>query len=497
MAIEVRISGTTYKAADDFLIKQQAGAVSMSTVSVLKGSNPIPQPLQSAQILIDGAPVFYGLIATVQDPRRSTGYEPARYTIEIQSIEAILNFRMVKRNWYNKRVDEIVNDIFNDYLAEEGLTLGGISTTTVQIGAYRKTYSKVSEILDELAEKVGRTSYFISPEKKFYFLTRDEFPAIEAPDRVTNMSRSRAYGDLRSVQVVKGSTQSITGIHTNEVLRAGIAALSGTSGKIENIKSDATIRNPDAATLEAEALAANYAENEQTITCEIEGISGSSLYTLWRITPSRIINGQTVSTKWPAEYAGEYVVIERTISGAGGKVQTSLTLRNRNYFARYGYSLRKFEKAIAEVDEALTDIDISMSRTFFDQPIGPYKRGDLWIHDGALYQATTDRPAGVFFTADWVWSIRANVTVLIESTNGDKFRPGQSTSTTLIGRAFKNGVEITGTIPDSLFRWTRRSFFTPNDDAVWNANHQSGYKSVEVTTDSINARATYTLEILE
>ena len=251
MAIEVRISGTTYKAADDFLIKQQAGAVSMSTVSVLKGSNPIPQPLQSAQILIDGAPVFYGLIATVQDPRRSTGYEPARYTIEIQSIEAILNFRMVKRNWYNKRVDEIVTDIFTDYLAEEGLTLGGISTTTVQIGAYRKTYAKISEILDELAEKVDGASYYIAPDKKFYFLVRDEFPAIEAPDRVTNMSRSRSYGDLRTVQTVKGASAGILATWTNTALKAAIAALSGTSGKIEAIRDDSTIRNPTAAATEA------------------------------------------------------------------------------------------------------------------------------------------------------------------------------------------------------------------------------------------------------
>lgn len=340
MATEVRISGTTYKAADDFIIKQQAGAVSISTVSVLKGSNPIPQPLQSAQILIDGAPVFYGLIASVQDPRRSTGYEPARYTLDIQSIETILNFRMAKRNWYNKRVDEIVTDIFNDYLAEEGLTLGGISTTTVQIGAYRKTHAKISEILDELADKVDGASYYIAPNKKFYFLVRDEFPAIEAPDRVANMSRSRSYGDLRTVQTVKGASAGILATWTNTALKAAIAALSGTSGKIEAIRDDSTIRNPTAAAMEAADTGARHAENEQTIRCEVEGIAGTDLYTLWNIAPSRTVEGETVPTKWPAEYEGEYVVIERTITGAGGKIQTSLTLRNRNYFARYGYTVR-------------------------------------------------------------------------------------------------------------------------------------------------------------
>lgn len=196
-------------------------------------------------------------------------------------------------------------------------------------------------------------------------------------------------------------------------------------------------------------------------------------------------------------YESAYQTLDEILNGAGG-ILTDMENASSVDKLEVELRFRNYHTAKANLDTGtLSTAMETVSHVFFDQPVGPYKRGDLWIHDGALYQATTDRPAGVFITADWVWSIRANVTVLIESTNGDKFRPGQSTSTTLIGRAFKNGVEITGTIPDSLFRWTRRSFFTPNDDAVWNANHQSGYRSVEVTTDSINARATYTLEILE
>jgi hypothetical protein len=137
------------------------------------------------------------------------------------------------------------------------------------------------------------------------------------------------------------------------------------------------------------------------------------------------------------------------------------------------------------------------SRTFFDQPIGPYKRGDLWIAEGILYQATADRELDEFYLGDWVWCIRANMTAVVESTNGDKFRPGQSVTTTLIGRAFRNGVEITNDLPDSAFKWTRKSFFPTSEDAVWNINHQTGYRTVEVTTDSIYARATYSLEISE
>jgi len=149
------------------------------------------------------------------------------------------------------------------------------------------------------------------------------------------------------------------------------------------------------------------------------------------------------------------------------------------------------------------DISVALSDTskvFYDEPIGPYSTGDLWISDGVLYQSTSDRTIGDFVPSDWIWCIRSNLTVIIQSSNGDKFKPGQSTSTILTPFIFKNGVDVTASYPDSAFKWIRTSFFPqspPNDDAAWNYNHLSGYRTVEVTTDSVYARATYTLEIME
>lgn len=143
-----------------------------------------------------------------------------------------------------------------------------------------------------------------------------------------------------------------------------------------------------------------------------------------------------------------------------------------------------------------------ISKFFYDEsvPCGPYKAGDFWVHDDAIFISKTTREAGQGVETDWEWYIRPNVITDVQSTNGDKFRPGQSVSTTLIPRVFRNGTEITSTLPDSAFRWSRASFFPqlpPNDDITWNASHATGYRTIEVTTDSVYARATYTLEILE
>lgn len=207
--------------------------------------------------------------------------------------------------------------------------------------------------------------------------------------------------------------------------------------------------------------------------------------------------GMTTQSDEIITFTATYGALNTLLFGAGGILldmtkatavdKAEVSLRFNNYYTA--------KENVAS--GTLATIVETVSHVFFDQPIGPYKRGDLWIHDGALYQSTTDRYEGEYYPGDWLWCIRANMTVVVESTNGDKFRPGQSATTILIGRAFKNGLEITNDLPDSAFRWTKKSFFPTTDDAIWNMNHQSGYRTVEVTTDTIYARATYTLEILE
>lgn len=165
----------------------------------------------------------------------------------------------------------------------------------------------------------------------------------------------------------------------------------------------------------------------------------------------------------------------------------------RYYIAREVINTEVFVTTFNEIAE-------TVSKVFYDQPVGPYKRGDLWISDGILYQSNADRGGGEYNETDWEWCIRSNLTTVIESTNGDVFKPGENTTTTLIPHCFRNGIEITDTLPDSAFKWTRVSRFPqspPNDDETWNFNHASGYRTVEITTDSIYARATYKVEILE
>lgn len=151
--------------------------------------------------------------------------------------------------------------------------------------------------------------------------------------------------------------------------------------------------------------------------------------------------------------------------------------------------------AVTEVVGGFESDILERARVFYTQPVGPYAIGDLWIDDGVLYQSTQDRADGEFVSGDWVWCIRSNVTCLLESINGDVFRPGQC-ETTMIAHCFKNAIEITADLLPTQFNWRRVSADTAGD-AVWNVSHQGLGYTILLTAVDVVGRATIFVDIVE
>ncbi len=87
----------------------------------------------------------------------------------------------------------------------------------------------------------------------------------------------------------------------------------------------------------------------------------------------------------------------------------------------------------------------------------------------------------------------------IESTNGTAFKVNQDSTTTLIARIFKNGVEVTNFFHPNQFSWRRVSMINPpvpNDDASWNTLYSSGYKQIVVSVDDVDSNATFFCDII-
>lgn len=68
--------------------------------------------------------------------------------------------------------------------------------------------------------------------------------------------------------------------------------------------------------------------------------------------------------------------------------------------------------------------------------------------------------------------------------------------TTLYATVFSWDENITDTLDENQFIWTRVSD-DPEADAVWNADHFGGAKSIEITSDDVEVRATFFCDLID
>jgi len=138
----------------------------------------------------------------------------------------------------------------------------------------------------------------------------------------------------------------------------------------------------------------------------------------------------------------------------------------------------------------------------FDHEPTQEEIGELWKQN-AVYKNTVNDKTYIL-TGDplgWVVYLESGnlFYLVVESSQGDVFRVGQSKVTTLIGRVFKNGAEITEQVPPEWFMWRRMSALPrppPWDDETWNLQYISGYPQITIDIDDIDSRATFFCDII-
>jgi hypothetical protein len=87
------------------------------------------------------------------------------------------------------------------------------------------------------------------------------------------------------------------------------------------------------------------------------------------------------------------------------------------------------------------------------------------------------------------------IILVVVSTNGNIFRPAL-TDTTLEARVYQGAQEITDRYDPTRFRWTRKSNDSTADEN-WNSAHYSaGSKSIQITDEDVENRATFFCELI-
>ena len=207
MILTATINGEDYQLASDYAITQQAGSVSRTTCQVkLSPGQVYPRVLAGCTIYYGEVPLFSGDITSVETPSFATGKEVIRLKLQIDSLEARLKRRRVSISLDAVTASDIVQEIFDTVISQEGITLGAISTTSTEYENWNASFYSCYDAIAELAKKEG-AQWYISPDKKFYFILKTDIETIPAPARISGLRLSESIGDIRTTQTVVGASE--------------------------------------------------------------------------------------------------------------------------------------------------------------------------------------------------------------------------------------------------------------------------------------------------
>lgn len=134
------------------------------------------------------------------------------------------------------------------------------------------------------------------------------------------------------------------------------------------------------------------------------------------------------------------------------------------------------------------------------------KAGVIQSQDGSSYWdlETGEVVLRAYATTETVEQVSDRITTIeekkmyrlvISSSNGNIFKNG-NIQTTLYATVFSWDENITDTLDDNQFIWTRVSD-DAEADAAWNADHFGGSKSIEITSDDVEVRATFFCDLID
>lgn len=216
------INGVSYQLTRNFSINDRLANKAATKIEVLVENQPIPHAGDIVNIYDDAEPIFFGVAGIPVSPEYNTGYEKRIYTITCQNGNAILANRITNEAYQNTTVSDIVADLFTKYISAEGITLGSISSIDLTMEVYTAVDYNLQSAMNELAG-LSDAAWMVSPDRKFYFIAREDFPALAYVLNDSNFEKlhrvketTKSY-KLRTVEHIVGATDT-TSIQTETFL---------------------------------------------------------------------------------------------------------------------------------------------------------------------------------------------------------------------------------------------------------------------------------------
>lgn len=211
--MRVLINGIEYRGMSGWQISEKVGNPTSTTISVLVENQPIPMAGDVIEVLTDGEPaekLFFGILGIPATPAYSSPYEQRIYSLNCLNGNSILQRRLANVSYADKTMTQIVLDLYQRYIAPEGVTLGTLSqidTPTFEI--YNCKNMSLMAVMNELAGFIGG-AWQITNDKVFNFVRIDDFPRCSQTVTLDNAPFGRLQWkadarDLRTNQIIDGA----------------------------------------------------------------------------------------------------------------------------------------------------------------------------------------------------------------------------------------------------------------------------------------------------
>lgn len=180
----------------------------------LKKGRPFPilKKYMPVEVYNNDTLIFKGYILKPKEVR--TGIDIQEYNIQCVGTEHLASKRLIAKGYENRDVGYIVNDIWENFLQEEGITIGKIDGG-VLIKQESFNYVKATEALKILADRVDYF-HFIDDHKRLYFVRKNTFYSpytISYRNIIGDVEVDRSQDEYRNIQYLTGCkevTQDIT-----------------------------------------------------------------------------------------------------------------------------------------------------------------------------------------------------------------------------------------------------------------------------------------------
>jgi hypothetical protein len=170
------------------------------TSGLLSFNEGEPVLIFSDSVLIFGGSIFY--------PKK---FNPLQtnilfFDIECVDFNEIADRFIVAESYVNETSGDVVTDLYNTYLINEGVTIGQINAGILVQAAKFPRVSNLTSVLDELAEFNGFI-WYIDYDKKFYFVDRtfnDTLQTFTNNSKIRNVQVKFNKSQLRNRQYIRG-----------------------------------------------------------------------------------------------------------------------------------------------------------------------------------------------------------------------------------------------------------------------------------------------------